>query len=219
MWFFRLPYWAYMVLGALFFPLSWVVYSGSNDRAVDYAKAMEIGPPAMVELGAFDKSKDIGLLDEVVIRAQLDMSLRYNLTRTKNGTVRDRAFMMALYPVDAQNNTSPPVGLIWETRKGFSPETLADKVVGEGIFGPIIELHGKHERMGRLSKNAKGAFEEQNRAYLEAALKVVINPFEKPRSEELKAAPLGYTELATGCGIGVLLIGFGLFKRRRQVRT
>ncbi|MEM7547011.1 MAG: hypothetical protein AAF367_15890 [Pseudomonadota bacterium] len=218
--FFGLPWWMFVVLGALSLPLALYLYLEMNRQAADYEAALVQGPPDLVTISEFDRDTHAGLLGEVVIRAQLDLGMRYELIRKKKGSVRDRAFMIPLYAVDAKDTSQPPIGLLWETDDAIDPEVLIKTLVGEGPLGPIMDLHGSLAHMGSLSSNAEDAFKEQSRAWSSAASKIVIDPFQKDRAVEMER-PGGSVELfLVLCGIGAVLIAIGLFKKgsyRRQL--
>ena len=215
--FFRLPFWLYFLLAAGIGYVTWLFYTQDQADAAARAKALQDGPPAMVLLEAFDRKTHANDAKEVVIRAQLDMSMAYEMTREKNGSVKERSFMVPLYGTKATGTDQPPLALLYEKDDNFKFEELSTKMVGAGAIGPIIEINGVLTYLGQMDDNVAGAFSEQSRAFKAGVPN--IDPFRQGRETALSQDKPG-ADLAVYLFLGATLLcfGMGVYKlvRRRQ---
>lgn len=209
----RLSPFIMMGVGALALYGGYGMYSSEVRRHTERQEALQSGPPRIVEISQFDREKDTGPAKEVFVRAQLDLDINYELTRTKNGSVKDRAFLIALFPVAATSTDQPPVAILFETDDQMDDDGLFAKMVSEGPIGPIVELNGQLTGLGQLGDSVRGAFEEQNRAYVSGI--PAIDPFQKERSVELASSGPRMTSTYIAGGLGGLLLLMGFLKLRR----
>lgn len=217
---FRLPYWLFLVLGLLCIPLAFMAKQATDKFVAERTEALRIGPPPVVDISRFDPERDTGPADEVNIRAQLDMSMSYQLIRTKDGDVKDRAQMIPLYPVDATSAVEAPLAIMLEKLKGLDYDPalfdflIAGSSVGEGPLGPIIELNGRLRSPGKLKSQITSAFGRENRAYL--ANVPVIDPFLESRAKEFSTRVTSFMVVSVILGIGALFLLIGFIKKRRR---
>lgn len=192
---------AAVILGGGFY---WEIQEQKRDAARDAAIAA--GPPATVDIRAFDPARDVTALDEVQIRAQLDVAMDYQLTIERDGT-DDLAYMVPLVAVDAipasqvpDRNPAEPmmlaegpdwpeiVGVAIYTGRDFSFEDvdgmlLARQAKEFGPYGPILTLNGEHRGLGLWDEIVRDSFAEQNRPFPRDA--IVVFPYLNGRAAAL----------------------------------
>lgn len=216
----RLPYWVYYVVSFLFLivaVLAALIMEGDKSQR---SKALQVGPPSIVDIQDFDKEKHEGPAREVFVRAQVDMSMNRQLTRWKEDEVKDRADMVPLYAPDATSTEAPPRAVLFEKIKGLDNnpfvfnKLLERTTVGEGPIGPIIEVNGLLET-GRTAKSmVSNAFRDEGRAYNSRAL--LIDPFIKSRQAELQPRFETHKVLTVILGASLLLAIIGYIKKKRR---
>lgn len=213
--FFRLPFWTYFILAAGVGYLTYLFYSDSVADAAARSNALADGPPEMVLIEDFDAATNLNDANEFVLRAQLDDTMAYELTREKNGDVKDRAFMVPLYATTAANTESAPLGLLFEKDDDFKFQELTAKVVDAGPFGPIVEINGVTTYLGKMKDNVSGAFTQQSRAYTPGT--IAFDPFRQDRTIALSAEKRGGM-LATYLFLAATLfcLGIGIYKLSRR---
>ena len=175
-----------LVLGALalaILALGYYLQIGENSLNARKAAAFVAGPPAIVEISAFDPARDITDMNEVNLRAQPVFEHAYQLTYEKS-TGEDHAFMVPLVATNSQSDTVI-AGIALYTSPSFSfddvtPELMLSSAVGFGDFGPILELDGKVTPLGQWGDLTDEALAEQGLTL--SADTVIFRPYMNGRA-------------------------------------
>lgn len=183
------------------------------EREAEKAAALAAGPPPAVEITAFDRDAHVGPLNEVQVRAQLDLSMDYELTLEKSGAdsyaymipliaarpeagagakAKDLSEMTAIErllqqarPVQAEPEV---LGVVLYSGPGFelddiSPMMLMLDAEEMGSRGPILTLNGALGGHGEFGEMVRDSFEEQGRTLPEGV--PVIKPYLEGRAAAL----------------------------------
>lgn len=188
---------AVIVLGVGYF-----LQVSQNDRAAAEAAALAAGPPAAVDVAAFDPDRDVTELREVVLRGQAVFEFAYELTIEK-GSGDLEGFMV---PIVSENGSSETdvvaIALFYES--GFrhdrlTPDFLMNGLVGFGDIGPIMEYNGKLRSLGTWAEITQDAFAEKGLSFSDDL--IVVWPFIDGREVAFAPPEAGATTM------------FGLFSK------
>lgn len=131
------------------------------------ADALLAGPPAPVAVGAAAQAAAAHPFGEVMVQAQLDMSMDYEITLTGDGADRV-GYMVPLVAADAE--TPEVLGVLLYDDKGLTPDAVTDLMLGptldsdvEGAFGPVLMLNGMIGDMGDFEKAVAEVFASEGR--------------------------------------------------------
>lgn len=138
---FRLPWFIYAGLAPLIAAFGvWLYFDQVGDDA-ERAKLMAGPVPQAVSVDKLDPAKLTGRYREVVVTAQLDAANMMELTKSKNGNVRDRTvFAPLLAPLET--NKSAKARYAFAAEGGMSDAEIEKLVIVEGPLGPIVRVHG-----------------------------------------------------------------------------
>ena len=122
------PWWLYFILAAGIFYANEQVYEGNLKKQSDRRAALAQPLPDLVDLSAFDRTADIGLANEVHVSGWIATDHNYQLTKSKNGKVKDTRFMFVMF--GKQDNTETrkvrAVILMTKDEKAYFTENLGD---------------------------------------------------------------------------------------------
>lgn len=196
---------AIAILGAGFY-----LQIGQNERNAERVAAIAAGPPKAFNISQYDADRDMTDQREVVVRAQASMSNRYRLTYSEN-TGDDYAYMVPLLATTAQSEQIV-MGIALYTARDFTfddltPELMLDGAVGFGDVGPILEINGRVQSLGKWQDMTDEAFDEKGLTL--AANAVIMRPYLDGRAAALAPIGRGIFELFSyvAGALGLLALG------------
>jgi len=215
----RLPIWLYIGVGILVLAVGWLLKT-SIDLEEDAKAEALLGPaPEMVLIEEFDPDRNIGSGDEVTIRAQLATDLTAKLSMDDGETQRIGTFF-GLFPVTALDSKRSVSAILLSETTILEQSYLESVTVGNGAFGPIVEINGQIGSVSNVKIPVARALERMGRVLPEDIVTIV--PFVEGREVALRPDPDKGQELfAIFALIGAIYIGYGIlrwFLRRRQNR-
>lgn len=213
----RLPFWFYLTVGLFFiaagFGAKLVVDANEDSKA----EALLRPPPEVVRLDVFDKTRDVGAGNEIHIRAQVAPDVSGQIALNDGGDRRSGTFF-GLFPVSALDTKRSISALL------LSEETILDQsyldaiTVGQGAFGPIIEVNGALGTASNVKIQIQGDLEAMGRTLPSDVTTFV--PFLDGRDVALRPNPDRGRLLFLGFGlIGGIYVAYGFlrwFLRARQ---
>ena len=170
--------------------LGFYLQVGQNERNVERAAAIAAGPPPVFDIASYDADRDMTDQREVVVRAQASMSNRYRLTYSEDWG-DDYAYMVPLLSTNATNEKII-FGVALYTSSDFTfdditPDLMLNGAVGFGEIGPIMEINGRVQSLGKWQDMTDEAFAEKGMTL--AANAVIMRPYLNGRASAL--APQG----------------------------
>jgi hypothetical protein len=212
---FRLPPFAYFLLAPLAIAFGLYMYFDDRKSEAEKAVALSAQPPELVKIEAFDPAKNTGVAREVNIVGQVDMSQMMEVTQSKRGNVRERWVLAPIYPTTATDTSAPAVGVIVQ-RGGATDDQLMRLIVGDGAFGPLMEIDG----VSIDPSTERSALEMVSDKYRVTSNAIYIDPFEAGRAAGLGASSTGRQASISIAILGVLIglygVGRMFFLRRRE---
>lgn len=208
--FFRLGPLALCLIAAAILGLGYYMQLGENDFNARKAAALAAGPPAAFDIAGFDRDRDVGSMDEVVVRAQPVLANAYRLTYTDNGST-DYAYMVPLVAANAKYDNIV-MGVAFFSSKEFSFDDISQDMFSNGVsgfgnFGPIAEFNGEMRSLGRWQDLTDEAFADQGLTMASNA--VVMWPYLDGREAAFAPADttiFGFMSKIAGA-IGLLALG------------
>lgn len=184
--FFRLPWWALGVIAAAVLGAGWYLQTLDNEREAAYARALVEGPPALVDITAFNKDTDMNAAREVYVQAQAAFEYSYDLWFEDSS---DYVVMVPLLAADATNATDVLGVAFFEVTDALS-EAAVDAAMEASFvryadFGPVVNLNGRIKGMAGWDGQTKDAFADEGLVMPENP--VVIWPYMEGR--EVALAP------------------------------
>ncbi|WP_296416857.1 hypothetical protein [Pseudooctadecabacter sp.] len=188
LWFLRLGPMALGVISALIFVGAYFLQVESNTRQAADRRAIEAGPPAAVEVQAFDRALDVSPVREAMIEAQLLWDYSYNLSYEKDWTTD----YVVMFPIVAPTESDPNAvrGFAMLTAKDsrfstFTPAQVKEMVLDDGKLGPVMSLNGEIRGLGQWRGLVEESMVDMGLAMPEDA--VVIWPYMDGRAAALGA--------------------------------
>lgn len=185
-----MPWWAYILASVGVIWLGEKVYVQALEAEAEKAAALAAGMPAAVDLGAFDRARDVHLADEVHVTGWIDPELNYELVKRKNGVPVSTRYMFMMFGADDPSG-APEVRaalMLTAAERDAFLDHIDDFVVGLTDAGDyIFGFNGVATSSVTLSAMAVDAISEQGRA--KAAGFVYVEPFFAGREAAL--APHG----------------------------
>jgi hypothetical protein len=216
-----LPWWGYLPLagGAV-----WVgeqVYVRALQTEAAKAAALAEGPPAAVDLAAFDLAEDRHGANEVNLRGWIDTTLNYELVKRSNGVTTSRRYMYALF------GESDPAGsklvraalVLTEKEKDAFVAELDRWAVDVNAQGYVFEINGFGSTSVTLGGLAFDAIAEQGLRRADDF--VFIEPFFDGREAALAphGVPAKQRKMFWLIAAGIALFGLGkrMFARKDAI--
>jgi hypothetical protein len=191
-------------LGLLF--AGYLYFEWTKDEAAK-AAALAGKPPAVVKIEDFNPGRDTGKADEVVIVAQINPASIVDLSQTKKGRERDHWVIGPLYPTTAKAESGPASGLMIQHGTA-TDEQLQKMVVGEGPFGPLIQLNG----ISVKASSERTAIDEATKRVTLKPDAIYIDPFESGRAEGLGPNSSGRDVSLALLVVSLLVAAYGAFR-------
>ena len=201
-------YWA---IGALFGAAGLLLFLDDHDVQTARAKALAGPPPTMVQLGAFNPERNVGLLGEVFISAQLDIGATYKLSDTRLSYVSTR-WMAPLYDVSARTPDKMVKAVMLESDPEISREQLEAIAVDTSGARPLVDINGAIVTPSPVFRElAAEALTEHGFTLSPDA--IFIDPFLNGREAELAPQTFHRNIAYALGGFGALAFLFGMIRR------
>ena len=185
-----LPWWAYIPASLGVVWLGETAYRQALESEAEKAAALEGGMPAPVDLGGFERARDVHLGDEVHVTGWIDPELNYELVKRKNGIPVSTRYMFMIFGAgDAPGaGTVRAALMLSEAERDAFLDHIDDYVVGLTDAGDyLFGFNGFASTSATLSTMGTDAIAEQGRE--KSAEFVYIAPFFEGREAAL--APHG----------------------------
>lgn len=196
--------------------LALIVYAESQ-FAAERRLALHGDGPGLVAIGAFDPARHVATAGEVLIAAQVDVSLPLQIFHRTGGRMR-RALAFPVLAVDArrgEQGVAPPVQGFFHIDLPINPHEVVDPArwlpgfEKVGDFGPIVALNGQMGAPGAVSRGVVAALEGQARAQADTLLAVALFP--EGRAAALSGIPASpWRHLVAALTVLSLATGFVL---------
>lgn len=186
----------------------------------DQLAALSQPMPRPVDLSAFRRDTDLGVMDEVHVTGWFHTEHNTRLTHSKNGKEQDARYMLVMF--GAQDDPSSTVAraalLLTEAQKGRFGEDILNYVDGAGRNGPIFRFNGRGSTTAPFSDVAMVAFERQNITRSDDF--IFVSPYFQGRTHALAPGPdHSFNIRLLGYGFALVLFLIGLIRRRRSKRA
>ncbi len=203
----------YWLLGIGLMAASIWFYFGSQKDEAAKALALTQDPPAAVEIASFDRATNVGPADEVVVKGQLDHTMRYTLTYKKKRRETTN-WMVPLYASDTTERPDSVKFVLMGEANAVPMEALLESATGIAGERPIVEINGALSRPGKFRSMVSDALVEQGTTLARDA--VFIEPFLEGREAGLAPQDGGPMGSAMIGGLGLLLFGYGFLRRNSR---
>ncbi|WP_375281529.1 hypothetical protein [Pseudooctadecabacter sp.] len=208
------------IVSLLIFVGAYFLQVEMNKRQVEKLRALDAGAPAAVQVQSFDPARDVTLVREAVIEAQLLWNYSYDLWYEKEWSTD----YVVMFPIVAANQTDPNRVLGFAMLKAedgnfstFTPEQVDDLLIDEGMLGPVMTLNGEVRGLGQWEGLVEESMFDMGLKMPEDA--IVIWPFMEGREVALGGPKEGtmtiFGLLSKVAGaIGLLAIAKLAFRRK-----
>ena len=215
-----LPWWAYIPASLGVVWLGETAYRQALESEAEKAAALEGGMPAPVDLGGFERARDVHLGDEVHVTGWIDPELNYELVKRKNGIPVSTRYMFMIFGAgDAPGaGTVRAALMLSEAERDAFLDHIDDYVVGLTDAGDyLFGFNGFASTSATLSTMGTDAIAEQGRE--KSAEFVYIAPFFEGREAAL--APHGVADRSRLIfwAIAAAVALFGVAKRVMGLRV
>ena len=205
----RLPPLVYFIIAVLMVIVSVTTFlDHQKDEAVK-AQARAGKRPEAVAIENFDRTRNVGLADEVTILGQLDADRVIDVSETKDGRETDHWTIAPLYPTDAEAPTAEAPA-VFVQHGAITDKQLVALAVGPGKFGPILLLNGKMETQVNGPSQVRKAL---NGRVAVAPAAIYVDPFEEGRLKGLEASTSGRDIAIVALIVALVITGYGFYRR------
>jgi hypothetical protein len=213
--FFRLPWWAYIVLGFLTLPAALLFYQTSVQAEVTKLQARAGAGPDLVDLTYFNAAENLGLGDEINIVAQINPAYTSEIQFKRFAGSNGNSHMFVLFGGADNEAEKIAQGIVIARDRDEFLAWMRQRVLGTGEYSPIFHINGKVETSHGIGSLISNAF--ANNGLTRSDDFIVVIPFVDGR--EAAFAPSDANPMTVPLGLlaaGSLLLFMGL-KRRRSV--
>ncbi len=216
--FFLLPWWVYIPASLGVVWLAERSYEHALATEAEKAAALEAGLPVAVDLGDFDRDRDIHAVEEVHVTGWINPDFNYELIQKTNGVTTDTRFMFMMFgsgdPAEARE-VRAAVMLTPAQREDFI-ERAYDFITGVTDNGtPIFAFNGFGDSYHTLSGLAKDAIREKG--LTRAPDFIFIEPFMEGRVAALAPKGVPDTTRYVGWIAAAVVALIGVVKRVMSV--
>lgn len=154
-------------ISALIFAAGAMLQGQENRTNVAKAHALRAGPPPVVAMDAAKAAAAAHPFAEVSVKAQLDMSMSYDIILEGSGADRF-GFMVPLLADDAATAEAEVLGILLMDDAGLTEQDLGaidfgPRAEGEGAFGPVLMLNGMIGDLGDFDDAVAEIFAQEAR--------------------------------------------------------
>ncbi|MCB1354935.1 MAG: hypothetical protein KDK53_00010 [Maritimibacter sp.] len=217
--FFLMPWWAYVPasLGVLW--LGERVYEQALETEAEKAAALEAAAPGPIDIGTFDRARDIHPADEVNVVGLIDHNLDYELVQRTNGVPTKTRYLYMLFGADEYGSKVVRGALMLDKGEeaafidGKADEWAVDATADYWVYA----FNGFGKRSATLSEMVDDAIAEQG--LTKAQDFIFIEPFFEGREAALAAHGVPDQTRQIFWGIAAFVALIGVVKRVKSVRT
>lgn len=203
---------------------------GENQRAADRVLALREGPPAAVPIESFDATRQTGPTGEVMILAQIDMSLPMQVVYG-DGRLLSRALAYPVVSTTAQpGDSAPPVLGFFHVATDLPEAEILDfaYIVPDfekvGAFGPIVALNGELGAPVDVVERVSSLLAQAGRPATQPLLRIAAYPEGRaaalvaPRRAPLRDVWMALALAFVGMGVAMGRLYPVLIERQRLAR-
>lgn len=216
----RLPIWLYFSIGILVLAIGWVFKISIDLTEDSKAEALLLPAPEAVLLEEFNLGRDVGAGDEVTVRAQLATDVTAKLSTIEDETTVYGTFY-GMFPVTALDSKRAVSAILLSENVILEQSFLDKMTVGNGPFGPIVEINGRIGSLSNVQVPIARALEQFGRVLPDDIVTIV--PFVEGREIALQPDPNKGSQVFSIFGlVGAIYIAYGALRwylRRRQTRV
>ncbi|MCF2871066.1 hypothetical protein L0664_08305 [Octadecabacter sp. G9-8] len=193
-----------------------------NERTAQQVQALRAGQPAVVDLTDARTAEALSVIGEVNAQAQLAWDYSYDLWYEESLGVDYVVMFPLLAPNSSSLNEVIGVALFEADDDSFttlSPEMVDAWFVSDGVHGPVMNLNGELDKMGKWQDLVEDSFYDEGLQM--PADPIVIWPYVQGRDVALAPAQPGdltiFGVLSKVAGvIGLIALGKMVFGRKPE---
>lgn len=158
------PWWAFLLMVAVVGFVTEELVDLNQTRATERAAALAAPMPELVNLSDFNRSTDVGLMDETYVSGWIDTDHNTHLTKSKSGIQTGERYMFVMFGKDDDSltKTARAALILTESEKARFIRDVDQYIVRDSANGPVLAFNGRASGWSDFARVADKAFSKQN---------------------------------------------------------